>query len=200
MPRISIVQVMVSAIARVRYSRRGVSEAVGSVVVTGPSSQAPAGIGIHRSMGARPADRLVPNALLRGDTPDSGRERERSRSEERAVTARLFRHDRYMSSLPESIGQLARGLSRLFRLPSAAILLLATAAAGLAVLLAVVNLTSADPAGAGHWVVLGLAVLLALPVALVAFRRRRWLAAVEGSAPAVVSTELVAPDELADRV
>src|SRR5699024_2022734 len=57
---------------------------------------------------------------------------EASRSEERAVTARLFRHDRYMSSLPESIGQLARGLSHLFRLPSAAILLLATAAAGVA--------------------------------------------------------------------
>ena len=116
------------------------------------------------------------------------------------MTARLFRHDRYMSSLPESIGQLARGLSRLFRLPSAAILLLATAAAGLALLLAVVNLTTADPATAGHWVVLGLAVLLALPVVLFAIRRRRWLRAVETSAPAVLSTDLVAPDELADRV
>src|SRR5699024_975045 len=52
MPRISIVQVTVSATARTRYSRRGVSEAVGSVVVTGPSSQAATGIGIHRSMGA----------------------------------------------------------------------------------------------------------------------------------------------------
>jgi len=142
----------------------------------------------------------APNALVRGDTPDSGREPERSRTEEGAVTVSQIGHHRYMSSLPESIGQLARGLSRLFRLPSAAILLLATAAAGLALLLAVVNLTTADPASAGHWVVLGLAVLLALPVALFAFRRRRWLRAVETSAPAVVSTELVAPDELADRV
>ena len=70
-----------------------------------------------------------------------------------------------MSSLPESIGQLARALSLLFRLPSAAVLVLATASAGLALLLAVVNLTTADPATAGPWVVLGLAVLLALPVA-----------------------------------
>ncbi|HIZ37840.1 MAG TPA: hypothetical protein H9815_18845 [Candidatus Ruania gallistercoris] len=105
-----------------------------------------------------------------------------------------------MSSLPESIGQLARALSLLFRLPSAAVLVLATASAGLALLLAVVNLTTADPATAGHWVVLGLAVLLALPVALFAIRRRRWLRSVETSTSAVVSTELVGPDELADRV
>lgn len=115
------------------------------------------------------------------------------------VTMKI-RHHRYMSSLPESIGQLARVLSLLFRLPSAAVLLLATAAAGLAVILAAVNLTTAAPATAGHWVVLALAVLLALPVALFAIRRRRWLRAVETSTPAVVSTELVAPDELADRV
>lgn len=105
-----------------------------------------------------------------------------------------------MSSLPESIGQLARVLSRLFRLPSAAVLVLATAAAGLALVLAVVNLTTAEPANAGHWVVLGLAVLLAVPVALFGIRRRRWMRAVERSAPAVVSTDLVAPDQLADRV
>src|SRR5699024_114901 len=142
----------------------------------------------------------VPNALLRGDTPDSGRERERSRSEERAVTARLFRHDRSMSSLPESIGQLARALSHLFRLPSAAILLLATAAAGVALLLAVVNRTAAAPASAGHRVVLGLPVLPAPPAALVAVRRPRWVRAVEGSPPAAVTTDLVAPDELAGRV
>src|SRR5699024_11432949 len=109
-------------------------------------------------------------------------------------------HHRYMSSLPESIGQLARGLSRLFRLPSAAILLLATATAGLALLLAAVNLTTADPASAGHWVVLGLAVLLALPVALFAFRRRRWLRAVGTPAPPGASPERVAPDGLADRL
>ncbi|WP_147916912.1 hypothetical protein [Ruania zhangjianzhongii] len=105
-----------------------------------------------------------------------------------------------MSSLPESIGQLARVLSVLFRLPSAAVLVLATAAAGLALILAVVNLTTAEVVTAGHWVVLALAALFALPVALFAIRRRRWLHKVETSTPAVVSTEMVGPDELADRV
>src|SRR5699024_10841407 len=64
---------------------------------------------------------------------------EASRSEEQVVTATLVRHDRYMSSLPEWIGQHARRLSHLFRLPSAAILLLATGAAGVALLLDVFN-------------------------------------------------------------
>lgn len=105
-----------------------------------------------------------------------------------------------MSSLPESIGTLARVLSGLFRLPSAAVLVLATAAAGLALILAVVNLTTAEVVTTGHWVVLGLAVLLALPVAVFAIRRRRWFRSVETSTSAVVSTELVGPDELAGRV
>lgn len=104
-----------------------------------------------------------------------------------------------MSSLPDSIGQLARALSQLFRLPTAALLVLAGVANAFAVLFAVLNLTTADPAGAGDWVVLGLVILVALPVATFALLRWRWFHRL-GSPPAVVSTEVVSPSDLADRV
>jgi len=104
-----------------------------------------------------------------------------------------------MSALPESIGQLARVLSQLFRLPTAALLVLAGTVSSLALLFAVINLATADPAGTGHWVVLVLAILLVLPVATFAVLRWRWFHRL-GSGPTVISTEVVSPSDLADRV
>src|SRR5699024_638985 len=103
-------------------------------------------------------------------------------------------------TLPESIGQLARVFSQLFRLPTAAVLLLASLGSGVALLLAIVNVTTVEPATAGHWIVLGLAILVARPVALFAILRWRWFHRLEQQGPQVASTEIIAPADLADRV
>ncbi|WP_139177633.1 hypothetical protein [Ruania alba] len=105
-----------------------------------------------------------------------------------------------MSALDESIGAFARGIGRFLRLPTGALLILATAALTLATVLAVVNALTAEPMTVGHVVVLALPVLLAAPVVAFAIRRRRWLRLTETSSGPVVSTEVLGPDDLADRV
>src|SRR5699024_5235399 len=102
-----------------------------------------------------------------------------------------------MSAWPEPMGQLARVLVELLRLLTTAMLDLAGRLDSLALLFAVINLATADPAGAGHWVVLVLAILLALPVATFAVLRWRWFHRLE-SGPTVISTEVVSPSDLAD--
>lgn len=86
------------------------------------------------------------------------------------------------------------------RLPTLAVVTLASFATGFALVLAVVNLLSSPTPGAGEFVVLTLAVLLALPVVTFAIRRRRWLRLSATPTGPVVSTEILGPDDLADRV
>ncbi|UFU04943.1 hypothetical protein [Ruania halotolerans] len=105
-----------------------------------------------------------------------------------------------MSALPDSIGAFARGVGRVLRVPTGAMLVLATAALTLATLLAVVNAVTADTLTAGHVVVLALPVVLAVPVVVFAIRRRRWFRLTTRSTGPVVSTEILSPDDLADRV
>lgn len=105
-----------------------------------------------------------------------------------------------MTSLPDAIGQLARALSLLFRLPTAAVLVLAGAVSSLAVLFAVINIVIADATSPGQWVVLAVAILLGLPVLIFAVLRWRWFHRLQAAAPTPVSTEVVSPSDLADQV
>ncbi|UFU01752.1 hypothetical protein LQF12_09485 [Ruania suaedae] len=105
-----------------------------------------------------------------------------------------------MSAVPESLDAFARGVGRVLRLPTLAVLAPASMACTLALVLAVVNLLTATSPGAGEIVVLALALLLAVPVVVFAIRRRRWLRLTETRPGQVISTEVLGPDDLADRV
>ncbi len=111
-----------------------------------------------------------------------------------------MRNDGGVSAVPESIDALARGVGRVMRLPTLVLVTLASLASGVALVLAVVNVLTAPSLGVGEIVVLAVAVLFAAPVVTFAIRRRRWLRLSASSTGPVVTTELLSPDDLADRV
>ncbi|MBZ2195212.1 hypothetical protein [Occultella gossypii] len=84
-----------------------------------------------------------------------------------------------MGSLGDSMGNLAAFTARLLGGPSRFLIIAATAVLTLALILDVVLLTSpGGPGVAGSVALLALPALLAVPVVVLAVRRRRWLRAV----------------------
>ncbi|TDE89945.1 hypothetical protein EXU48_18625 [Occultella glacieicola] len=111
-----------------------------------------------------------------------------------------------MSSLGDSMGNLAAFTGRLLGGPSKFLIVAATAVLAVALTLAVVLVTSpGGPGVAGSVALLALPVLLAVPVVVLAVRRRRWLRATASlGAHRVVSVEpgvtVITGDALVERV
>ncbi|MGC0251647.1 hypothetical protein [Pseudactinotalea sp. Z1748] len=80
-----------------------------------------------------------------------------------------------MSSLPEHLGMLAKGVGQLLALPTKILMVMATGVLVVLGLLVVVFVTSGHAGTAGTVAWVSIWALLVLPVLLLAQRRRRWL-------------------------
>src|SRR5690606_15115480 len=126
----------------------------------------------------------------------------------RAWTARV-RENGGMSGLSDTLAALARGGGQLLRVPTALLL----GWAGLVLLVLALEVwallaPAGGPGPVGSALLVALVALLAVPVVVLAVRRRRWLrltrqASAEAASATVVvggSTDLVTIDALGDRV
>lgn len=112
-----------------------------------------------------------------------------------------------MSSLPEHLGMLAKGLGQLLALPTKALVVVSSGVLTVLGILVVVFATRAHTGTAGmvFWIVVWAA--LVLPVVLLARRRRRWLARTEDAGttgevimPGPAQTTELAPVDLTARI
>lgn len=110
-----------------------------------------------------------------------------------------------MAQIADTLDSLARGGAALLRIPTAIVVGFASVVVILFGLQVWALLAGADPPGwIGAGVALALLVLMAVPVAVFAVRRRRWLRRTQPTerGPVVIQTgaELITVDSLGDRI